>query len=129
MARPDAGQSTLQSPKPTGGNPALPDSPQPAFPETDEPHAQGHQAPEITYDEQFYPARPKRFRPSARRLLNRRERRSGGDESLTDNRAYVEWLVEESMLTDANRLATQLSGQGSMWQNPFAHPDPRAALE
>ena len=33
------------------------------------------------------------------------------------------------MLTDANRLASQLSGQGSMWQNPYAHPDPRAALE
>jgi trehalose synthase len=41
----------------------------------------------------------------------------------------VEWLVEESMLADANRLASQLSGQGSMWQNPYAHPDPRAALE
>ena len=33
------------------------------------------------------------------------------------------------MLADANRLASQLSGQGSMWQNPYAHPDPRAALE
>ena len=33
------------------------------------------------------------------------------------------------MLWDAKRLAIQLSGQGSMWQNPFAHPDPRAALE
>jgi trehalose synthase len=90
-------------------------------------------APEITYDEQFYPARPRRFRPSARRSLRRRisDRLSGdGDgEPVADNRAYVEWLVEESMLTDANRLASQLSGQGSMWQNPYAHPDPRAALE
>ena len=33
------------------------------------------------------------------------------------------------MLADANRLASQLSGQGSMWQNPFAHPDPRAAVD
>ncbi len=33
------------------------------------------------------------------------------------------------MLRDAGLLATQLSGQGSMWQNPFAHPDPRAAVE
>ena len=33
------------------------------------------------------------------------------------------------MLHDAKALATQLSGQGSMWQNPFAHPDPRAAVE
>ena len=90
-------------------------------------------APEITYDEQFYPARPRRFRPSARRSLRRRisDRLTGdGDGApVADNRAYVEWLVEESMLADANRLASQLSGQGSMWQNPYAHPDPRAALE
>ena len=90
-------------------------------------------APDITYDEQFYPARPRRFRPSARRSLARRisDRLSGdGDGApVADNRAYVEWLVDESMLADANRLASQLSGQGSMWQNPYAHPDPRAALE
>ena len=92
-----------------------------------------HHAPEITYDEQFYPARPRRFRPSARRSLARRisDRLSGdsGGEAVADNREYVEWLVDESMLSDANRLASQLSGQGSMWQNPYAHPDPRAALE
>ncbi len=92
-----------------------------------------HHAPEITYDEQFYPARPRRFRPSARRSLARRiSDRLTGDgngEAVADNREYVEWLVEQSMLTDANRLASQLSGQGSMWQNPYAHPDPRAALE
>src|SRR6478735_8339177 len=93
--------------------------------------ASEHQPPEITYDEQRYPARPRRFRPSARRLAKRAaaDRRRSGDEPVADNREYVEWLVEESMLADANRLATQLSGQGSMWQNPFAHPDPRAALE
>jgi trehalose synthase len=97
-----------------------------------EPSADGeHHAPEITYDEQFYPARPKRFRPSARRSLRRRlaDRRSSDGDAVADNREYVEWLVEESMLADANRLASQLSGQGSMWQNPYAHPDPRAALE
>ena len=90
-----------------------------------------HHAPEITYDEQFYPARPRRLRPSARRSLRRRisDRLSGDGDAVADNREYVEWLVEASMLTDANRLATQLSGQGSMWQNPYAHPDPRAALE
>jgi trehalose synthase len=90
-----------------------------------------HHAPDITYDEQFYPARPRRFRPSARRSLARRisDRLAGDGEAVADNREYVEWLVEQSMLTDANRLASQLSGQGSMWQNPYAHPDPRAALE
>ena len=33
------------------------------------------------------------------------------------------------MLSDANELAKQLSGSGNMLQNPFAHPDPRAALK
>src|SRR3954465_449958 len=101
---------------------------------TDEPTDDGeHHAPDITYDEQFYPARPRRFRPSARRSLARRisDRLSGDSsgETVADNREYVEWLVEQSMLSDANRLASQLSGTGSMWQNPYAHPDPRAALE
>ncbi len=88
-----------------------------------------HHAPEITFDEQFYPARPRRFRPSARRGLGRRLADKLGGDPLADNREYVEWLVQNSMLNDANRLASQLSGQGSMWQNPFAHPDPRAAVE
>src|SRR3954463_3957087 len=129
MARPDAGQSTLQPPKPTGENSALPDSPQHDFPEPDEPHAQGHQPPEITFDEQFYPARPRRLRPSARRALRDVSRSGTSGEPTADNPAYVPWLVEESMLWDAKQLAIQLSGQGSMWQNPFAHPDPRAAVE
>jgi trehalose synthase len=85
--------------------------------------------PEITYDEHLYPARPRRLRPSARRVL--RDIIRSGLSGATDgtNEAYVTWLVEQSMLHDAQALATQLSGQGSMWQNPFAHPDPRAAVE
>src|SRR4051794_11538863 len=117
---------------PTGENPALPESLQQRdLIEPDEPptDASEHQAPEIPYDERFYPARPTRFRPSARRSLRRRLADKLGGEPIADNREYVEWLVEESMLADANRLASQLSGTGSMWQNPFAHPDPRAALE
>jgi trehalose synthase len=85
--------------------------------------------PEITYDEQRYPARPRRLRPSARRVL--RDIIRSGLSGATDgtNDSYVKWLVEQSMLHDAQALATQLSGQGSMWQNPFADPDPRAAVE
>ncbi len=45
-----------------------------------------------------------------------------------DNPAYVEWLVGESMLNDAMHTARQLSGHGSMWQNAYARPDPRAAV-
>ena len=84
--------------------------------------------PEITYDEQFYPARPRRLRPSARRVAARQHPlRPLAAPPTRSNDAYVEWLVEQSMLHDAKALAIQLSGQGSMWQNPFAHPDPRAA--
>ena len=39
------------------------------------------------------------------------------------------WLTDQSMLADATEFAKQFSGQGSMWQNPFADPDPRAAIE
>ncbi|YCH14964.1 maltose alpha-D-glucosyltransferase [Arthrobacter sp. D1-17] len=45
------------------------------------------------------------------------------------NAAYVEWLRNQAMLGDANTLARQLSGQASMWQNSYAHPNPRAAVE
>jgi trehalose synthase len=85
--------------------------------------------PEITYDEHLYPARPRRLRPSARRVL--RDIIRSGLSGATDgsNDSYVKWLVEQSMLHDAQALATQLSGQGSMWQNPFADPDSRAAVE
>jgi trehalose synthase len=85
-----------------------------------------HEPSEITYDEQFYPARPRRLRPSARRLV--RPPLEADGEPIADNPAYVNWLISESMLSDANELGRQLSGSGSMLQNPFAHPDPRAAI-
>jgi trehalose synthase len=88
-----------------------------------------HEPSEITYDEQFYPARPKRLRPRARlRWFPRRPKERSGKPS-GDNEAYVAWLVEQSMLADATEFAKQFSGRGSMWQNPFADPDPRAAIE
>ena len=46
-----------------------------------------------------------------------------------DNPAYVSWLLSQSMLADANEISQQFSGQGSMWQNPFANPNPRAAVD
>ena len=33
------------------------------------------------------------------------------------------------MLADANEISQQFSGQGSMWQNPYANPNPRGAVE
>ncbi len=88
-----------------------------------------HKPSDITYDEQFYPAIPRRLRPSARRPLGARIREALSGDPTGENESYVKWLVEQSMLWDAKQLAMQLSGQGSMWQNPYADPNPRAALD
>ncbi|PPK93395.1 trehalose synthase [Kineococcus xinjiangensis] len=87
-----------------------------------------HDAPEITYDESRYPRRPQRLRPRA-------QLRGGGGRRTTDprtadggNPTYVQWLVGQSMLADADVLSRQLSGQASMWRNPYARPDARRAL-
>jgi trehalose synthase len=88
-----------------------------------------HQPSEITYDEQFYDARPRRLRPSARRAFRDVLRSAFSGSADAGNGSYVKWLSNQSMLADAEQLASQLSGQGSMWQNPFAHPDARAAVE
>jgi trehalose synthase len=90
---------------------------------------EGHEASEISYDEQFFPARPKPLRPRARlrRRFWRRSEHHG--RAHGGNQAYVDWLMAQSMLGDAAAFATHFSGQGSMWQNPYANPDPRAAIE
>ncbi|WP_405372995.1 MULTISPECIES: maltose alpha-D-glucosyltransferase [unclassified Microbacterium] len=84
---------------------------------------------EISYDEQRYPARPRRLRPrdqfrggSVRRI--RTDPRSANG----TNPSYVEWLVRQSMLKDADVLARQLSGQPAMWRNAYARPDARRAI-
>jgi trehalose synthase len=88
-----------------------------------------HQPSEITYSEQFYAARPRSLRPRAR-LRGQGAPATGertGDPVGT-NPAYVAWLKRESMLQDAKLIAGQFSGQGSMWQNPFARPDAVSAV-
>ena len=87
------------------------------------------ETPEISYDEQRYPARPGRLRPrdqfrggSLRRITTDPRTANG------TNPSYVEWLVRQSMLKDADVLARQLSGQPSMWRNPYARPDARRAI-
>jgi len=82
---------------------------------------------EVTFDEQFFAARPKALRPVARRRQFVGNRPSFEFDGR--NAAYVEWLRNQAMLGDANVLARQLSGQASMWQNSYAHPNPRAAVE
>ncbi|MEF3120064.1 maltose alpha-D-glucosyltransferase [Kocuria flava] len=83
---------------------------------------------EVTYDEAFYPARPRALRPRARRNQQYADLKPPFEPDGR-NRAYVEWLRNQSMLGDARILARQLSGQAGMWQNPYAHPSPRRAVE
>ncbi len=88
-----------------------------------------HEPSEITFAEQFYPARPKHLRPKVRLRGAPVASAERLGEPVGSNSAYVAWLRQESMLHDANVIATQFSGRGSMFQNPFARPDPRAAIE
>ncbi|GAB3994568.1 maltose alpha-D-glucosyltransferase [Nocardioides marmoraquaticus] len=117
-----------------GGNmtrmadPVLP--PDPDEPETIVEEAVEHEPSEVTYAEQFFPARPRALRPRAR-LRPQGSPTQGEDrtgEAAGTNPFYVAWLQRGSMLRDANALAGQFSGRGSMWQRPFATPDPREAI-
>ena len=85
---------------------------------------------EISYDEQRYPARPRRLRPRDQ-LRGGSLRRYTADPrtAIGTNPSYVEWLVRQSMLKDADVLSRTLSGQPSMWRNPYARPDARKAIE
>ena len=85
---------------------------------------------EVSFEGQLYDARPARLRPRARLrdiLWQRKPKQPGSPTG--DNREYVAWLKSESMLADAKSFARQFAGQGSMWQNPYAAPNPRAAIE
>jgi len=84
---------------------------------------------EITYDEELYPARPKRLRPRTQ-LRGSGIQRTFSDPRSADasNPSYVEWLIRQSMLRDAEILARGVSGQPSMWRNPYARPDARRAI-
>ncbi|MDA8438514.1 MAG: maltose alpha-D-glucosyltransferase [Propionibacterium sp.] len=98
----------------------------------DDPKGEESPELEVTYDEARFAARPARLRPRARRS-KKRPQESGimapPFEPVGTNPAYVGWLEDQSMLRDATELAKQLTGQSSMWANPFAAPDPRAALD
>jgi hypothetical protein len=49
-------------------------------------------------------------------------------ESAREDKDYVRWLQQESMLADASTIAGQFSGVGGVWQSPFAIPNPAAAM-
>jgi maltose alpha-D-glucosyltransferase/alpha-amylase len=86
--------------------------------------------PEISYSQHLYAARPEKLRPKAKR------HDAGPEAPLSPpfepdgrNPAYVAWLEQQSMLHDAIVLGRQLAGHHAMWASPYAHPDPRAAVQ
>lgn len=96
---------------------------------TTDVHDDAPETPEVSFDQQRFDARPAKLRPRARR------RRIEADAIVPPpftpdgrNPAYVHWLVDQSMLGDARTLGRQLAGHHMMWQNPFAAPNPRAAV-
>lgn len=84
----------------------------------------------LKFSEYFFPARPRalwsKTRSAARAQLD--DFLKPGI-PIASNPAYTYWLKKSSMLEEANRLATQYSGKGSMWRNPYARPRPRAAIK
>src|SRR5450759_4018151 len=88
-----------------------------------------HEPSEITFAEQYYPARPRQLRPKARLRGSQVPTAEQLGEPIGSNPSYVSWLRQESMLNDANVIARPFVGRGSMFQNPFARPNPRAAIE
>lgn len=97
------------------------------FDESEEP---ANEPADITFDEHLHPARPRalRFRPRVKASFTRRSVARDGPATAA-NQAYVTWLLSQSMLADANEISQQFSGQGSMWQNPYATPSPRGAVD
>jgi trehalose synthase len=49
-------------------------------------------------------------------------------DGTSEDKDYVRWLQQESMLADASAIAGQFSGVGGVWQSPFAIPNPTAAM-
>ncbi|HLS02598.1 MAG TPA: alpha-amylase family glycosyl hydrolase, partial [Beutenbergiaceae bacterium] len=82
---------------------------------------------EPNFAEQFYPARPRSLRPTARRQGVVSALRPPV-EPVASNPSYVDWLVNQSMLHDAVNVSRQLTGQAEMWANPYAKPLPRRAV-
>ena len=81
------------------------------------------------FSEKFFPARPRQLWSKARSLA-RTEITTAPKigPPLASNKAYVRWLKKESMLASANKQALKYSGTARLWQNPFAKPQPRAAV-
>ncbi len=82
----------------------------------------------ITFSEQFYPARPKKLWLKAQKFAKTPLNEHHFGLAIPKNKNYVNWLERESMLFQANKIAKKYSAQGSMWQRPYAKPQPRKAV-
>lgn len=105
--------------EPDSGGESMADEPELVTPEPEEP----------TYDDIRYPARPKRLRPRAQlQYSGIRHAVTDPRSAVASNPSYISWLKRQSMLRDADSLSRALSGQPSMWRNPYARPDARKAI-
>ncbi|MCC6270996.1 MAG: maltose alpha-D-glucosyltransferase [Microbacteriaceae bacterium] len=96
---------------------------------TDRARASEPEPQEPSYDDVRYPARPKRLRPREQlRSTGVRPSYIDPRSAGASNPSYISWLKRQSMLRDADILARSLSGQPSMWRNPYARPDARRAI-
>ncbi|HEX9043230.1 MAG TPA: hypothetical protein VF838_19805 [Trebonia sp.] len=83
---------------------------------------------QISFDEQFYPARPRSFRRRRTRPQVTAADIARMGPATAENRKYVEWMRRHSMLRAARNTARNYSGSSVMWRNPFSTPRPRAAV-
>jgi hypothetical protein len=73
------------------------------------------------------PAPPARPTPASSAAPAAAAAPSASAPDATSGEAYIRWLVEHSMLHQADLAARRYSGQGALWQHPYAVPQPRAA--
>jgi trehalose synthase len=82
-----------------------------------------------SFAHQFFPAWPKKLRLQAKKSIAPLNAIKKFGIPNATNVTYVRWLRNASMLRNANKLAQTYIGKGSMWQNPYAKPRPRSAVQ
>ena len=79
----------------------------------------------------MYPSRPRQVLSKAHKLAYKPIKFNIPKVGLANstNRSYINWLKRESMLSSANIQARKYSGKSTLWQNPYAKPKPRTAVQ
>jgi len=62
-------------------------------------------------------------------VADRAARAQPGPAKAEEGTAYLRWLEERSMLSQARKAALEVSGQGVQWRHPFGRPQPHAAVK